>query len=277
MVLMIIKTLLENEAISDEFLTEHGLSLYIETNNRNILFDTGETNKFIMNAKTLDVNLREVDMAILSHGHYDHGGGILDFLDMNQDAFVYIRKGAFTPHGAIEDDKEISDAGIDIKIKENSRIKIVEEDIYFDDDLILFSHIDGKDFVPAGNDTLLMKKDQFWEKDDFRHEQNLIIREGRNRVLIVGCSHRGIVNILDQAQKISDFPITHVLGGFHLYDLNINDSEDMDFLKDVAARLLDSKAIFYTGHCTGRDQYYKLKEIMGDRINQLSTGVSITI
>ena len=274
---MIIKTLLENEAISDEFLTEHGLSLYIETEKRKIVFDTGASNKFIMNAKILNVNLRDADMVILSHGHYDHGGGLLDFLDMNQDALVYIKQGAFTPHGAIKEDEKIKDAGIDIKIKENDRIKIVEKDIFIDNDLILFSHIQGEKMLPRGNDKLLMKTRDVWEKDDFKHEQNLLIREGRNRVLIVGCSHRGIVNILEQAQEITDLPITHVLGGFHLKDLDLNDSVDMDFLKDVSDRLLDSGAVFYTGHCTGRKQFYKLKEIMGDKINELSTGTIIYI
>lgn len=274
---MIIKTLLENEAISDEFLTEHGLSLYIETEKRKIVFDTGASNKFIMNAKTLDLNLRDADMAILSHGHYDHGGGLLDFLDMNQDALIYIQEEAFIPHGAIKEDEEIRDAGIDIKIRENDRVKIVNKDIFFDDDLILFSDIQGEDLLPRGNDNLFMKKGEIWEKDDFKHEQNLIIKEGSNSVLIVGCSHKGIVNILKQAQKISDLPITHVVGGFHLKDLDLNDSIDRDFLKDISDRLLDSGAVFYTGHCTGRDQFYKLKETMKDRINELSTGTIINI
>jgi 7,8-dihydropterin-6-yl-methyl-4-(beta-D-ribofuranosyl)aminobenzene 5'-phosphate synthase len=258
-------------------LTEHGLSLYVETESRKIVFDTGATNKFIANASTLDVNLRRVDMAILSHGHYDHGGGMLDFLDMNTDAIVYIKKGAFIDHGSIQEGGEIRDAGIDIKIKENERVKIVEEDIFFDEDLILFSHIEGKELMPRGNDHLLMKKVDLWEKDDFKHEQNLIIREGRNRVLIVGCSHKGIVNILKQAQEISDLPITHVLGGFHLYDLDLKNTVDMEFLKSVSEELLDSGATFYTGHCTGIDQYYKLKEIMGDKVNKLSTGTTINI
>lgn len=274
---MIIKTLLENEALSSDFLTEHGLSLYIETKERKILFDTGATNKFIMNAKTLDVNLREADMAILSHGHYDHGGGLLDFLDMNKEALVYIQKGAFKGHGALEDNKEVTDAGINIEIKENDQVKIVDEDIFFDDDLILFSHVKGKELIPRGNDTLLMKVGDEWEKDDFKHEQNLMIREGRNRVLIVGCSHRGIVNILDAALNISDLPITHVIGGFHLYDLDINNSKDMEFLEEVAKRLLETNAVFYTGHCTGRDQYAKLKDLMKDRIHELSTGLTIKI
>ncbi|MDY0236241.1 MAG: MBL fold metallo-hydrolase [Gudongella sp.] len=274
---MIIKTLLEDETISDDLLTEHGLSLYIETKLRKIIFDTGKTNKFIVNAQTLDVNLKDADMAILSHGHYDHGGGLLDFLDVNKEAFVYIQKGAFTPHGSIKENEKIRDAGIDTEIEENERVKLVEEDIFFDEDLILFSHIEGEELVPRGNDTLLMKKYDLWEKDDFKHEQNLIIREGRNRVLIVGCSHRGIVNILKQAQEISDLPITHVIGGFHLYDLDLNDSLDMEFLKKVSDELVESGATFYTGHCTGRKQYYKLKEIMGDKINELSTGIIITI
>ena len=175
---------------------------------------------------------------------------------MNKDAYEYEQKGAFKGHGSLEENEEITDAGLDIEIKENERVKIVDEDIFFDDDLILFSHIKGKELVPRGNDTLLMKTEDKWEKDDFEHEQNLIIREGRNRVLIVGCSHRGIVNILNAAQEISDLPITHVLGGFHLYDLDLNSIEDMEFLKDVADRLLESNAIFYTVHWTGRDQYY---------------------
>ena len=72
---MIIKVLSENTAASDEFGCEHGLSLYVETGKHRLLFDTGASDLFAKNAARLGVELSAVDTAVLSHGHYDHGGG----------------------------------------------------------------------------------------------------------------------------------------------------------------------------------------------------------
>ena len=87
---MIIKVLAENNAVSDEFDTEHGLSLYIETGGKKILFDTGETDVFVKNARRLGVDLADVDMAVVSHGHCDHGGGLNTFYKENAKAPVYL-------------------------------------------------------------------------------------------------------------------------------------------------------------------------------------------
>ncbi|MFS8541429.1 MAG: MBL fold metallo-hydrolase [Tissierellales bacterium] len=72
---MIIKTLVENTALSKNFASEHGLSLYIEANSRKILFDIGASGLFLENAKKLNLDISEVDYLIISHGHFDHGGG----------------------------------------------------------------------------------------------------------------------------------------------------------------------------------------------------------
>ncbi len=273
---MIIKALMENRGKSEEYLTEHGLSLYIETHTRKLLFDTGETEKFLSNAEKLDVDLGDVDIVIISHGHYDHAGGIGSFLEKNDKARIYMQREAFVPH-ASNKEGNLEDAGVEPELESQNRITLVDEDIFFDDDLVLFSKIDGDYLVPEGNSHLLMRKDETWQVDDFHHEQNLIIKEGKNRVLFTGCSHRGIANIIKQAADNSDLPITHVIGGFHLYDLKLDDPKDLEFLGKVSEELERSGAKLYTAHCTGYEQYRWLKERLGDRIDYISAGTVLEI
>lgn len=91
---------------------EHGLSLYLEGKGHRILFDTGQSENFAVNAKRLGVDLAAVDLAILSHGHYDHGGGLKRFLELNQKAPVYLSVYAFEPHF-----NGVKDIGIDPKLR----------------------------------------------------------------------------------------------------------------------------------------------------------------
>jgi 7,8-dihydropterin-6-yl-methyl-4-(beta-D-ribofuranosyl)aminobenzene 5'-phosphate synthase len=274
--ILIIKTLLENRAITEDFETEHGISMYAEVGERKILFDAGASDAFMRNAVRMGVKLEDVDMMILSHGHYDHGGGIRAFMEINKKALVYIHKEAFRPHGSIKEG-EIKDAGIDPSLINQDRVRLVEDDLYFGDELVLFSHIKGDKMVPRGNSRLLMEKDSEWTRDDFHHEQSLLLKEGNKRVLLVGCSHRGIVNILDQCENHLDRPLTAVIGGFHLYDLDKDKKEDMEFLRRIADRLMENNAVYYTGHCTGYDQFSLLKEMMGNRIHYLATGSIVEI
>lgn len=94
---MRITCLIENTASDEKFIAEHGLSLYVETDKAKILFDMGQSDAFVSNADKLGINLSDVDLAILSHGHYDHGGGLRKFLDINKNAPVYINRYAFEP------------------------------------------------------------------------------------------------------------------------------------------------------------------------------------
>ena len=95
---MKITALVENTCESGKYSVEHGLSLYIETDKHKILFDMGQTELFCENAKKLGVDLGKVDFAVLSHGHYDHGGGLAKFMEINKKAPIYIHEKAFGEH-----------------------------------------------------------------------------------------------------------------------------------------------------------------------------------
>jgi len=195
---MIIKSLVENTSISAEFKSEHGLCLYIETPKHKLLFDLGASSLFAENAKKLEVDLSEVDLVVISHGHYDHGGGLKAFLSENSKAKIYLNRQAFAKHYSHRPSGEKAYIGLDKSLMQSDRLIFAGEQLIIDDELELFSNIKGKKFVPSGNQDLFMESGGLLVPDDFRHEQNLIINEGGKILLVAGCAHKGIVNIISE-------------------------------------------------------------------------------
>ena len=99
------KFLVENKTESEGILAEHGLSVFIDTGDRKILFDAGASDVFSMNAERMKVDLSEVDLAVISHGHYDHTGGFPMFCRLNRKAPIYVHKNAFRESHGFEDGK----------------------------------------------------------------------------------------------------------------------------------------------------------------------------
>ncbi len=274
---MKIISLSENTTNQESLGTEHGLSLYIETEKNKILFDTGASGLFYENAQKLGVNLSDVEIAVISHGHYDHGGGIKTFLSVNSKAKIYINKRAFNKHYAKRPNGELEYIGLDQTIMPDERIILTDDYYKISEELELFSNVEGNDFVPSGNKSLLMQSEGTQVADSFSHEQNMIIHEKDKTLLLAGCAHRGIVNIINHMKIKLIKEADYVIGGFHLYNAANGKSEDKEVVKKIADYLMKTKSIYYTCHCTGVESYKLLKKYLGDKIRYLSAGSQITI
>lgn len=261
---MKITVLMENTACREDLVCEHGLSLYIETGDLRILFDAGKTGAFADNARILGIDLGSVDFAVLSHGHYDHGGGLLRFLRENDKAPVYVSSHAGRPcyHGP---EKYI---GLPEGLLEHPRMILAEGDREIAPGITLCSGADLLPIHPVESFGLQVRKEDVLVADDFRHEQYLLIREGEKLVCISGCSHRGILNIVHW------FRPDVLVGGFHFMKLDPA-GEGRLALDHAARELMETDTKYYTGHCTGGAQYAYLKAQMGQQLESLSTGMVV--
>lgn len=258
---MKIQVLMENVSENPGLYAEHGLSLYIETEGHRILFDAGQTGLFAENAKVMGVDLKDVDICILSHGHYDHGGGLLRFLEINDHAPVYMNRNAFGERYSASD-KYI---GLDERLKGKDRIVFTDDSCVIDDHLRLTTCNTSKKLYPMSAQGLLAVVDGQMVNDDFRHEQYLIVEENGKRVVFSGCSHKGILNIVKWLQP------DVLIGGFHFKKLDPK-AEGSAVLTEAAEKLNLYPTSYYTNHCTGVEQFDYLKKIMGRKLSYLSTG-----
>lgn len=266
---MKIWTLVENTSINENIKNEHGLSFYIETKNHKILFDFGQSDIFVENAEQMGIDLSCVDIAILSHGHYDHGGGIKKFLQINSNAKIYANKNVFNLHynGC---EKYI---GLDLSLKDNERFIFVDDELIIDEELSLYSCNKNDKFIPINPYGLKVCENNNFVDEDFIHEQYLLIEENnsnKKKILISGCSHKGIMNI----QKWFNPDV--LIGGFHFMKLSVG-TKDVEELKTYSKILSDTRTNFYTCHCTGVEQYNYLKNYMTNKLNYLSSGSFVEV
>lgn len=258
---MKIYCLIENTASDEKFAAEHGLSLFIETGATKILFDMGQTDAFASNADKLGINISDADFAILSHGHYDHGGGLRKFLEINENAPVYLSSYAFEPHynGT---EKYI---GLDTSLCNNDRLVRVGDFLEISTNISLHS-CNGKNTVvdidSGGLNKLINNK---FLPDDFAHEHYLLIEENSKKILISGCSHKGIINICNW------FRPDVLIGGFHYSKYSLDAA-----LTSYAEKLNEYGTQFFTCHCTGFEQFEFMKKTT-EKITYISSGDVIEI
>lgn len=271
---MRIINLMEDRPGSPDCVWEHGLSFYVETAKHKLLMDFGASDSFLVNSKKLNIDLTKIDVCVLSHGHYDHSGGLLPFSKINSTAAIYLHPlcgGAYynLSHGY---EKYI---GIDKDILNLPQCIFTEKDTQIDEELFLFTGITGSKFPCKGNLQLKIKEQEVFHQDTFVHEQCLVITQGEKRILMSGCAHNGIINILDRYYEIFDTYPDIVISGFHMIQKDPYSQDEIETIRTIGSELKKTNALFYTGHCTGETAYAILKEIMGEQLQPIYSGKRI--
>ena len=268
---MKILNLIENTEGAAGCAAEHGLSFYIETEDHRLLMDLGPSASVIGNAEKLGVDLKAVDTVILSHGHYDHSGGILPFTKLNPEAKIYLQGSAFGEYYSIRDNGP-EYIGLDPAIRELPQVMTVNGEYRIDKELFLFSGIRGKKNWPVSNYNLRKKENGEFLQDDFIHEQCLVITEGERRILLSGCAHNGILNILDRFEEVCGGAPDIVISGFHMMKKSGYTDEERQVIRDTARKLKKYPTVFYTCHCTGIKAFDMMKKIMGEKLQYVHCG-----
>lgn len=258
---MRISVLADDVALSDGAESEHGLSIYVEAE-KNILFDFGASDLFLRNAERMGLDLRRTDFCVLSHGHNDHGGGLEAFRRINATAKTYMSRAALEPH--FRD-------GADIGLKyADERAEFVEpgERIRIGETAEIFAFRGAKAW-PTHNGNMTVERNGREVPDEFEHEIYLRIAERGRTYFFSGCTHNGILNILD------NYSFDAFVGGLHLK--NLRPDLDAGALRAIAERMSEGRRMYYACHCTGRAQADALKETLKDRIRYVSAGDSLEI
>lgn len=253
---------------------EHGLSIHIQNGADAYLLDTGQSGKFIENAKRMGIDIAGVKAVFISHNHYDHIGGLKAFFKVNKTAKVYAKDTAKERTYAKEWFGTIPVDGNPKVMKKHIDRFVFIKDYLSVDGIDLLSDKEGEAHYFCQDKRLMRKTGSSILSDDFAHELFVAIKSGGKVHVLSPCSHRGIVNILATTKKKYGLPIGTVVAGFHMSKNGgkaMNCSED--YLQDVARQLkgFDAQNL-NTGHCTGLYAYGRLKAAMGKGIAYARTG-----
>lgn len=246
-----ITTLTENTVpMSKGLIGEHGISFLIETDSNKILFDTGQGLALLNNARVLGVDLKKINMVVLSHGHYDHTGGLKSLIEYNKDFTLFAHPESFSNKLAALEEKYVpigSPVDINFLEKTGVNLRLGEEPTEIAPGIIASGKIPMQTEFENIEPVFFKKYKNKEIPDNLADDQALLINSEKGIIVLLGCCHRGLINTLNHvANLINGKKIFAILGGLHLW--NASDSK----IKKIIHSLhdFDAKKIC-VGHCTG--------------------------
>jgi len=259
-------TLSENTASAPGLLAEWGLSILVETDNYKVLLDTGLGVSAAYNAAILGVDLSAVDRIVLSHGHRDHTGGLQHVLSvMRKEIEVIAHPDIWAAKYSRTFSKKEKYAGIPFvrDALENWRasFRLSQEPVWITDNIVTTGEIVMHTEYENIDRDLFVKEDGELRPDPLRDDLALVIKSQTGLIVVLGCGHRGMINTLHHAQKITGVEQIHmVVGGTHLLHAS---REQMD-LTIAELKRLDIQKIGVS-HCTGLQAAATLFKEFGDK------------
>lgn len=263
---------------------EHGLSMKVEYNGRPLLFDTGQTGIFLDNADRMNIDLNEIHDIILSHGHYDHTGGLPAYLKQNHGKRIYVGRDFFerkfrkNPDGTIvyngnpflsEECREEEIFNVPFLKESAAAVHVIEDKIYqLYEGIWLVRGFKRKNDFETPDDRFLIKKNSKFFPDRFQDEIVLCLDTAKGIVLLAGCSHAGIINITETVrERFAGRPIRGIIGGTHL----IHAGEERLHRTIEELKKLNPEFLAVS-HCTGDDNIQRLGKEFGERFIMNITG-----
>lgn len=268
-----------------ELINEHGLSLYVEYGEKKYLVDTGASGAFLQNAQALGIEIPDVDVCVLSHGHYDHAGGLPVFLQKNEQAPVYMMETAPEGHYLQQKDGTQKYIGIPEGLAQEQarRIRMVSRVCSIADGVYLVPHSTPGLEKTGEKADMYRKQGEEFIPDDFSHEMTVVFDAEPGLVIISSCSHAGAECIIREVdENFHHAPICAFIGGLHMMGMHGNaeictvPEQNIQrlafFLKDHGVQQI------WTGHCTGDIGLRLLAKYMDpDQVQPLTTGRSFEI
>jgi 7,8-dihydropterin-6-yl-methyl-4-(beta-D-ribofuranosyl)aminobenzene 5'-phosphate synthase len=277
-----ITVLSENSSNDSRLSSQNGLSFEIFANGHHFLMDVGQSDVFLNNSLALNHDLSNIEFTIISHGHFDHGGGLKTLWKLLPKNPVYIRRTADAPYYL----KILfiwKYVGLDSRILRSKLNNVIwiDQSKEIVSGIFLLTEIESIYPKPIGNKYLFQEINGKKQLDSFIHEQILVIKESDGLTIITGCSHNGILNMIASVKsRFPNTPIKGVIGGFHLIGnplLKTPAISESDILQIAETLKSMNCGKIYTGHCTGKIGFNILKSVLGVQLNQISTGMNITL
>lgn len=280
---MRLTVLVDHESIDSRVRAEWGASILIESGESRALFDMGTTGVFADNANALGLAPANIDFAVLSHSHVDHGGGLERFFAENTTAPVWLSSLAsselFMKLGPLK--KRV---GLDSRVLDahSDRLRYITDDTVIAQGFHLLARLPDVYAPPRGNRILYRREDRRLRPDRFDHELALVVEEEDGMVLFTGCSHHGVLNMVEAVR--SSLPgklLKAIVGGFHFVGLPVaggvlGDSDEV--IEDVALKLRSAEIPhIVTMHCTHRSGYKVLEATLGERVQYAPAGSVIDL